>query len=148
MSADKENEYFSDGITEEILNALAKVDGLMVTSRTSSFAFKGKNVDIREIGKQLAVKNVLEGSVRRHGNKVRINAQLINVEDGYHKWSEVYDRNLEDIFAVQDEIANHISANLQKTITLGKKAETLVKTPTDDMEAYNLHLKAKSYWCK
>ena len=148
MSADKENEYFSDGITEEILNTLARVDGLMVTSRTSAFAFKGKNEDIRVIGKQLGVKNVLEGSVRKHGNKVRITAQLISVEDGYHKWSEVYDRNLEDIFAVQDEIANHISANFQKTITLGKKAETLVKSPTDNMEAYNLHLKAKFYWSK
>ena len=105
MSMDKENEYFSDGMTEEILNALAKVNGLMVTSRTSSFALKGKDSDIREIGKMLGVKSVLEGSVRKQGNRVRVTAQLINTEDGYHKWSDSYDSNLEDIFSVQDEIA-------------------------------------------
>ena len=99
LSADKDNEYFSDGITEELLNALAKVDALLVTSRTSSFAFKGKNIDIREIGRQLGVKTLLEGSVRKYGNRVRVTAQLINANDGYHKWSETYDRNLEDIFS-------------------------------------------------
>ncbi|HEY6437548.1 MAG TPA: adenylate/guanylate cyclase domain-containing protein, partial [Ignavibacteriaceae bacterium] len=90
LSAEKDNEYFSDGITEELLNALAKVEGLLVTSRTSSFAFKGKNTDIREIGKMLDVKTVLEGSVRKYGNRVRVTAQLINSENGYHKWSETY----------------------------------------------------------
>ncbi len=148
MSADKENEYFSDGITEEILNTLAKVDGLMVTSRTSAFAFKGKNEDIREIGKQLGVKNVLEGSVRKHGNKVRVTAQLINVEDGYHKWSEVYDRNLEDIFAVQDEIASSISDQMRKSLKIHKPTPQATKVPTENIDAYNLYLKGMFYWYK
>ncbi|MCW8813874.1 MAG: adenylate/guanylate cyclase domain-containing protein, partial [Ignavibacteriaceae bacterium] len=98
LSTEKDNEYFSDGITEELLNALAKVEGLSVTSRTSSFAFKGKNTDIREIGKKLGVKTVLEGSVRKYGDRVRVTAQLIDSENGYHKWSENYDKKLEDIF--------------------------------------------------
>jgi adenylate cyclase len=148
MSADKENEYFSDGITEEILNTLAKVDGLMVTSRTSAFAFKGKNEDIREIGKQLGVKNVLEGSVRKHGNKVRVTAQLINVDDGYHKWSEVYDRNLEDIFAVQDEIASSISEQMKKSLKIHKPKPQVTKVPTENIDAYNLYLKGMFYWYK
>ena len=98
MSADPENEYFSDGITEELLNTLSKIEGLQVTARTSSFAFKNRNIDVREIGTQLEVKTVLEGSVRKAGNKVRITAQLINTADGYHLWSETYDRQLDDIF--------------------------------------------------
>lgn len=102
MSADKDNEYFSDGMTEEILNALPGVDGLQVTSRTSSFAFKNKNLDVRTIGKELNVQTVVEGSVRKAGNKVRITAQLINTSDGFHLWSDVYDRDLEDVFSVQD----------------------------------------------
>jgi TolB-like protein/Tfp pilus assembly protein PilF len=148
MSADKENEYFSDGITEEILNTLAKVDGLMITSRTSAFAFKGKNEDIREIGKQLGVKNVLEGSVRKHGNKVRVTAQLINVEDGYHKWSEVYDRNLEDIFAVQDEIATSIGDQMKKSLKIHKPKSPVAKLPMENIDAYNLYLKGMFYWNK
>ncbi len=123
LSADKDNEYFSDGITEELLNALAKVEGLLVTSRTSSFAFKGKNTDIREIGKMLGVKTVLEGSVRKYGNRVRVTAQLINSENGYHKWSQTYDRDLEDIFAVQDELANSIVDQLKKSISLQKPSQ-------------------------
>ncbi len=148
MSADKENEYFSDGITEEILNTLARVDGLMVTSRTSAFAFKGKNEDIREIGKQLGVKNVLEGSVRKHGNKVRVTAQLINVEDGYHKWSDVYDRNLQDIFAVQDEIASSISDQMRKSLKIHKPKSHAAKLPMENIDAYNLYLKGMFYWNK
>jgi TolB-like protein len=148
MSADKENEYFSDGITEEILNTLAKVDGLMITSRTSAFAFKGKNEDIREIGKQLGVKNVLEGSVRKHGNKVRVTAQLINVEDGYHKWSDVYDRNLEDIFAVQDEIASAIGDQMRKSLKIIKPKSHITKLPMENIDAYNLYLKGMFYWNK
>jgi len=143
MSADPENEYFSDGITEEILNALAQVDGLHVTSRTSSFAFKGKSTDIREIGKQLNVSTILEGSVRRAGKKVRITAQLISSADGYHIWSEVYDRDLEDIFAVQDEISLKISNTLQQKLSLDSKKEHMVKAPTNNLEAYNLLLKGK-----
>ena len=148
LSADKENEYFSDGITEELLNALAKVDGLLVTSRTSSFAFKGKNSDIREIGKTLGVKTVLEGSVRKYGNRVRVTAQLINSENGYHKWSETFDRDLEDIFAVQDELANSIVDQLKKTIKIHKTTKHLVKVPTENIDAYNLYLKGLFYWNK
>jgi TolB-like protein/tetratricopeptide (TPR) repeat protein len=146
LSADKDNEYFSDGITEEILNALARVTGLMVTSRTSSFAFKGMNADIRDIGKQLGVRTVLEGSVRKHGDKVRVTAQLINTDDGYHRWSEVYDRNLEDIFSVQDELAHSIVNQLIKTFTVSKPEKKLVKIPTDNLEAYNLYLKGLFHW--
>jgi len=148
MSIDKENDYFSDGMTEEILNALAKVNGLMVTSRTSSFALKGKNSDIREIGKMLGVKSVLEGSVRKYGNKVRVTAQLISTDDGYHKWSDTYDSELEDIFSVQDEIAKSIVEQLKKTLSLNISSRPLVKIPTDNMEAYNLYLKALFHWNK
>ena len=148
LSAERDNEYFSDGITEELLNALAKVDGLLVTSRTSSFAFKGKNIDIREIGRQLGVKTVLEGSVRKYGNRVRVTAQLINANDGYHKWSDTYDRDLEDIFAVQDELANSIVAEFKNSISIHKPADSLVKIPTENIDAYNLYLKGLYNWNK
>ena len=148
MSMDKDNEYFSDGMTEEILNALAKVNGLMVTSRTSSFALKGKDSDIREIGKMLGVKSVLEGSVRKHGNKVRVTAQLINTDDGYHKWSDTYDSDLEDIFSVQDEIAKSIVEQLKKTLSLEISSKHLVKIPTENIDAYNIYLKALFHWNK
>ncbi|HTE26416.1 tetratricopeptide repeat protein, partial [Flavitalea sp.] len=141
MSADPENEYFSDGITEELLNAITKVDGLQVTSRTSSFAFKGKNNDIRDIGMQLNVDRILEGSVRRSGNRVRITAQLINTSDGYHIWSENYDRNLTDIFDVQDEISSIIANKLRENLTAREQEERLVKVPTHNLEAYTLFLK-------
>jgi adenylate cyclase len=141
MSADPENEYFSDGITEELLNALTKVDGLQVTSRTSAFAFKGKNTDIREIGIQLNVDRILEGSVRKAGNRVRITTQLINAADGYHIWSENYDRDLTDIFEVQDEISNIIANKLRENLTVKKPEEKLVKVPTQNLEAYTLFLK-------
>jgi adenylate cyclase len=141
MSADPENEYFSDGITEELLNALTKVAGLQVTSRTSAFAFKGKDTDIREIGIQLNVDRVLEGSVRRAGNRARITAQLINAADGYHIWSEVYDRDLNDIFTVQDEISSIIANKLRENLTAKEQEETLVQTPTKNIEAYTLFLK-------
>jgi TolB-like protein/class 3 adenylate cyclase/Tfp pilus assembly protein PilF len=148
LSAEKDNEYFSDGITEELLNALARVEGLSVTSRTSSFAFKGKNSDIREIGKKLGVKTVLEGSVRKYGDRVRVTAQLIDSENGYHKWSENYDKKLEDIFAVQDEIASSIVDQLRKTMSLRKPPEGLVKATTKNIDAYNLYLKGLFYWNK
>jgi len=141
MSADPENEYFSDGITEELLNALTKVDGLQVTSRTSAFAFKGKNTDVREIGIQLNVDRLLEGSVRKAGNRVRITAQLINATDGYHIWSEVYDCDLTDIFEVQDEISGIIANKLRENLTAREHEETLVKEPTKNLEAYTLVLK-------
>jgi adenylate cyclase len=141
MSADPENEYFSDGITEELLNALTKVDGLQVTSRTSAFAFKGRNHDIREIGIQLNVDRILEGSVRKAGNRVRITAQLINATDGYHIWSENYDRNLTDIFEVQDEISSIIANKCRKNLAAREHEETLIKVPTQNLEAYTLYLK-------
>ena len=148
MSADPENEYFSDGISEEILNALTHVDGIQVTARTSSFSFKGKNEDIRQIGSKLGVANVLEGTVRWAGKKVRINVQLINTTDGYHTWSEVYDRELEDIFEVQDEIATKIVTRLKENFAVTEKKETVVKPPTENIDAYNLYLKGRYYWNK
>ncbi len=141
MSGDPENEYFSDGITEELLNAFTKVDGLQVTSRTSAFAFKGKNTDIRDIGIQLNVDRILEGSVRKAGNRVRITAQLINAADGYHIWSETYDRDLTDIFEVQDEISNIIANKCRGNLNAKKYVEKLVKAPTQNLEAYTLYLK-------
>ena len=141
MSPDPENEYFSDGITEELLNVMAKIEGLQVTARTSSFAFKGRNEDIKQIGAQLGAKTILEGSVRKVGNRVRITAQLINTADGYHLWSETYDRQLDDIFEVQDEIALKISNRLREKLTLDPMKDTLIKVPTQNIEAYNTYLK-------
>ena len=112
MSADPENEYFSDGMTDEIINALAQVPGLRVAARTSCFAFKGKNVDAREVGERLKVRTVLEGSVRKAGNRIRMTAQLINVADGYQLWSDTYERTLADVFALQDELARAIVCEL------------------------------------
>jgi adenylate cyclase len=148
MSADPENEFFSDGITEELLNALTRVDGLQVTSRTSAFAFKGKHDDIREIGRKLNVDKVLEGSVRKAGNRVRITAQLINAADGYHIWSENYDRDLHDIFVVQDEISSIIANRLRENLSLSKQGEHLVKAPTKNVEAYTLFLKGMHFYNK
>ncbi|HCR52877.1 MAG TPA: guanylate cyclase, partial [Cytophagales bacterium] len=146
MSTDPENEYFSDGITEEILNAITRVEGLQVTSRTSSFAYKGKNSDIREIGSQLNVDRLLEGSVRKSGNRVRITAQLINATDGYHIWSETYDRDLTDIFEVQDEISHIIANKLRENLNDGSQEEKLVKAPTQNVEAYSHFLKGLHFY--
>ena len=148
MSADPENEYFSDGITEELLNAFTKVNGLQITSRTSAFAFKGKNTDIREIGIQLNVDRILEGSVRKSGNRVRITAQLINTADGYHIWSENFDRNLTDIFEVQDEISSIIVNKCRENLTAKEHEEKLVKVPTQNLEAYTLFLKGLHFFNK
>lgn len=145
MSSDPENEYFSDGITEELLNALSKIDGLQVTARTSSFAFKGQSLDIREIGRQLGVKTVLEGSVRKAGGKVRITAQLISIADGYHIWSEAYDRQLEDIFDIQDEISQKITNKLREKLYKEAENENLVIPSTNNLDAYNLYLKSLFY---
>jgi len=141
MSSDPENEYFSDGITEELLNVLAREPGLQVTARTSSFAFKGRNEDIKQIGAQLGAKTILEGSVRKAGNRIRITAQLISAVDGYHIWSETYDRLLEDIFELQDEIAHKITNRLREKLTLESEEVTLLKPPTTNIEAYNIYLK-------
>lgn len=140
MSNDPEQEYFSDGIAEEILNSLVHLKDLKVAGRTSSFQFKGKNIDLREVGQKLGVNNVLEGSVRKQGNRLRITAQLINVEDGFHLWSEKYDRNLDDIFAIQDEIALAITEQL-KVIMLEKDRNLITKTTTHNAEAFELYLK-------
>jgi len=141
LSADPDNEYFSDGITEELIDAFSKVDGLLVTSRTSCFAFKKKHEDAREIGSKLNVNKILEGSVRRSGNRVRITAQLINAADGYHVWSETFDRDLHDIFEVQDEIARIIVNKLRESIAEKPKEEQFVKPVTENLEAYSLYLK-------
>jgi adenylate cyclase len=148
ISADPENEYFSDGITEELLNALTRVDGLQVTSRTSAFAFKGRNDDIRDIAIQLNVDRVLEGSVRKAGNRVRITAQLINAADGYHIWSETYDRNLTDIFEVQDEISGIIANRLRENLTPKQHEEPPVKIATRNVQAYTYYLKGLHFWNK
>jgi TolB-like protein len=117
ISADKDNEYFSDGLAEEILNLLTRFPDLKVTARTSAFSFRGKDLDIRRIGEALGVQTVLEGSVRRAGNRIRVTVQLINIADGYHLWSERYDRELRDVFAMQDEIAAAIAGALQGKLT-------------------------------
>jgi TolB-like protein len=140
MSSDPEQEYFSDGLSEEILNLLAKIHGLKVIGRTSSFAFKDKNEDLRGIGQSLGVNTVLEGSVRKSGERVRITAQLIDVSDGAHIWSETYDRTITDIFAVQDDVAAAIIDALQ--IHVG--ANPTRGRPTENTEAYALFLKARA----
>jgi len=140
ISADPEQEYFCDGLAEELINSLTRIKDIKVVARTSAFAFKGKTIDVREIGKMLNVEKVLEGSVRKSGNKLRITAQLINVADGYHLWSEKFDREMEDIFAIQDEISLAIVDNLKITL-LEKEEEALLKRYTDDLEAYNFYLK-------
>jgi eukaryotic-like serine/threonine-protein kinase len=145
MSADPENEYFSDGLAEEILNALAQIPGLKVIARTSAFAFKGKNEDIRRIAEALSVKTVLEGSVRKAGNRIRVTAQLIAAADGSHLWSQRYDRELSDVFAVQDEIAEAIAAALRITIST-PAGET--RKPTSSVAAYEAFLKAEYYFGK
>jgi serine/threonine protein kinase/tetratricopeptide (TPR) repeat protein len=143
MSADPENEFFADGITEEILNALATIPDLRVAGRTSSFSFKGKAQDLRAIGEQLNVRTVLEGSVRRSGQRVRITAQLSDVTDGFRMWSERYDREIEDVFAVQDEIAAAIAAKLKTTLQHGRAAAQAQRA-TDNIEAYEAYLKGRA----
>ena len=145
LSPDPENEYFSDGITEEIINALTKIEALRVASRTSAFAFKSKNQDVRQIGEQLGVRTVLEGSVRRSGSRLRVSAELVNVADGYQLWSERYDREMEDVFAIQDEISLAI-ANTLRVRLLAAEEGALVTRATEDVEAYNHCLKGKYFF--
>jgi len=144
MTADAEQEYFSDGISEELLNMLAKVKDFRVAGRTSSFAFKGENQDLREVGAKLNVAHVLEGSVRKSGDQVRITAQLVNVDDGYHLWSESYDRTLDNIFQVQDEIAQAVVAALKMTLLGDEPApDRMAATPMVNAEAYDFYLRAR-----
>ena len=144
MSADKDNEYFSDGITEEILNALARTPGLRVAARTSAFSFKGKNETVQRIGELLKVGVVLEGSVRRAGNQLRITAQLINVADGFHLWSDTFDRKAEDLFAIQTEVAQRVQEVLKVKLLAGGPNATLAGT--DNLEAYDLYLRGRQFW--
>jgi serine/threonine-protein kinase len=145
MSSDQQNEYFSDGMTEEIINALSAIRALRVTSRTSSFAFKGRDEDVRQIGAALGVRNVLEGSVRQSGRKLRVTAQLIDVSDGYHLWSEKFDREMEDVFAVQDEIARAIAETLKVRLLPAEEARMSARG-TADVEAYNHYLKGRYHF--
>ena len=144
LSPENEQEYFCDGLTEEIINALSHIQELRVVARTSVFSFKGKEIDIREVGEKLNVEAVLEGSVRKAGDRLRIMAQLINIDDGCHLWSERYDRKMEDVFAIQDEVTLAIVDNLKVKLLKGEKAQ-LEKRHTDNLEAYNLHLKSSYY---
>ena len=143
MSHDSSQEYFGDGIAEEILNSLAKVKALHVTARTSSFAYKGKDINIKDIARGLGVNYILEGSVRKSGNKLRITAQLINTETDYHLWSETYDRPLADIFAIQDELTLAITKALRVTLMPGEKQQISERT-TDNIAAYELYIKARA----
>ncbi len=145
MSADAENEYFSDGMTEEIINALVQIPGLRVAARTSVFAFKGKPEDMRTVARKLNVRSVLEGSVRKAGNRIRITAQLVNAEDGFHHWSERFDRDLHDVFAVQEEIARMITDKLKVKLPGGGRGP-LVIPPTANLEAYQLYLEGRYFW--
>jgi serine/threonine-protein kinase len=148
MSPDPENEYFGDGLAEELINALAQIEGLRVAARTSAFRFRGGEADIREIGDRLGVSTLLEGSVRRAGNKVRVTAQLISVADGYHLWSSRYDRELEDIFVIQEEISLAIVKQLKVKLAVGEIDKPIVKKYTENLDAYSLFLKGRYYWYK
>src|SRR3954471_23878920 len=142
LSADPENEIFADGMCEEIISSLAQLKNLHVTARTSSFAFKGKHVDLRAIGEQLNVRTVLEGSVRKSGNHLRITAQLVNAADGYHLWSETYDREMKDVFAIQEEIAKSIARRLE--VTLDSEQHPLFIAGTDNLEAFKFYMQGRS----
>jgi TolB-like protein/Tfp pilus assembly protein PilF len=142
MSVDPENEYFSEGLSEELLNVLAKIDDFRVAGRTSSFAFKGQSQDLRAIGERLGVANILEGSVRKQGERVRVTAQLIDARSGYHLWSDTYDRQLDDIFAIQDEIATEVVKALRMTL-LPADAAVIRQTAKGDVEAYNHYLRGQ-----
>ena len=147
MSPQKDQEYFCDGLAEELINALAHIKPLRVVARTSAFSLKGGKYDVREIGEKLNVDTVLEGSIRKAGERLRITAQLVSAADGYHIWSEKYDRKLEDIFAIQDEISLAIVDKL-KIELLGDEATRLVKRGTENLEAYDLYIRGRFFWEK
>lgn len=149
LSPEKADEYLSDGMTEELLNALAKVKGLHVPGRSSSFAFKGRKEEgiFRKVGEQLHVNTVLEGSVRKAGTRLRITAQLINVADGFHLWSETYDREMADIFAIQSDVAQRVATALKGQLLAGER-EQLARKPTENLEAYGLYLKGRYHMIK
>ncbi|MDX1645134.1 MAG: protein kinase [Thermoanaerobaculia bacterium] len=145
MSPEKDQDYFCEGLAEELINALVSIDDLRIASRTSAFRFKGSSQDIREIGRRLGVSTVLEGSVRKAGNQVRISVQLVNVADGYHLWSNRYDRKLEDVFAIQDEIAQSIVEALEVTLT-PKAKQAAEKAAPADVQAYDYYLKGRKFF--
>ena len=145
MSPQKDQDYFCEGMAEELINALTQIKGLKVAARTSAFQYKAQDLDVRRIGEELGVETVLEGSIRKAGNRLRITAQLVKAEDGYHVWSEKYDRDLEDIFAIQDEISLKIVESL-KVRLLAKERTKLLKRHTEDQEAYNFYLKGRYFW--
>jgi serine/threonine-protein kinase len=140
LSADKDNEYFSDGLAEDIIDALAQLPGLRVMARTSAFAFRGKEQDVRKIGAALNVEHILEGSVRRAGNRLRVTAQLVKAADGYHLWSERFDREMTDVFAIQDEISHAIVEKLRVRLAGDRP---IVRPHTDNVEAYHLFLRGR-----
>jgi TolB-like protein len=144
LTGDAGKEYFSDGMAEELINLLAQVPGLKVPARTSSFAYKGRNVDIRHIAQDLGVATILEGSVRSAGQEIRVTAQLVNAQTGYHVWSQDYDRKLGDIFKLQDDLAGAIVQALQTNLNVNLPAATAQTAPTQDVEAYQLYLQARS----
>jgi TolB-like protein/Tfp pilus assembly protein PilF len=149
LSSQHDQEYFCDGMTEEIIDALTRVGGFRVVARTSSFAFKGKQQDIREIGKKLNVGAVLEGSVRKFGNKLRVTAQLNSVADGYHLWSETYERELKDVFSLQDEISQSIVNTLQVKLTPGGAGlRARASQAPENMETYDLYLRGRYHWAR
>jgi adenylate cyclase len=147
MSSDEDNEHFCDGLAEELLSALAKIDALKVAARTSAFSFKGKNADIGTIARTLGVNSVLEGSIRRSGNRLRISVQLVDAADGYQVWSERYDREMSDIFALQDDITLAVVAAL-KVKLLGEARAAVLKRYTDNAGAYELFLKGRYHYYK
>ena len=145
MSPDADNEYFADGISEEILNVLVRIPDLKVTGRTSSFSFKGRDLDLREIGSALGVEHILESSMRRSGKNLRITAQLIRSDTGFHLWSKTYDRQLLDIFDIQEDIAISVATELALSLRL-EAGYNLVPDRTSDIVAYEKYLKAKQYY--
>ena len=145
MSPEKDQEYFCDGIAEEIINKLARVGGLRVASRTSAFVFKRSSEDIRSIGAKLGVSAILEGSVRKAGDRIRVAAQLVNVSDGCDVWSEHFGRELEDVFVIQDEIAHRIVQALSVTLTDSEERQ-IGKPATQDVEAYDYYLRGRQFF--
>jgi adenylate cyclase len=145
LSADPASEYFCDGLSEEIINGLTKVPGLRVVAHSSSFAFKGRNIDARQIGRLLNVQAILEGSVRQSGDRLRISAQLIDAARGYHLWCEQYDRRLQDVFAIQSEIAQAIADHIEAPLAAAVPG-SIVRAPTRNMAAYLLYLQGRACW--
>jgi serine/threonine-protein kinase len=145
LSSDPDDEYFCDGLAEELLNAMTRIDGLRVAARTSSFSFKGKNINIGEIGRELGVSTVLEGSVRKSGTRLRITVQLINAADGYHLWSDRFDREMRDIFDIQDEITLAVVEALKLKL-IGDQRSALLKRGTENSEAFELYLRGRALW--